>query len=543
MKTLNGGIKAVLFDFDGTLTEPGALDFAAVREAVGCGPSQPILEFIEGIPDEEKRQAALQTLDRLEIEAAARSRPNAGSERLVKFLRHNGLKVGIVSRNSLRSIEIALANFGSLRAADFDVVLTRDDPIPPKPSPAGIRDAAERMGVPVGQVLVVGDYVYDIEAGCRAGARTAFLTNRGRLACGAPPPDFTVGGLEDIEEIVGLCLPLRQGKLPNRMLRRFLSELSVVGDPSVILGPRVGEDVAAVLLEGEEVLVLKSDPITFATDSMGRYAVIVNANDVATCGARPRWLLSSLLFPPGSTAMDIQEVMRDLAAVAAGIGATVCGGHTEITDAVTRPVAVCQVAGTVSRSRLIDKRRMGPGDQVMVTKGVALEGCSIIAREFAAELDKRGVPPSVAARCRGFLDDPGISILEEARISAESAGVSAMHDVTEGGIATAIEELSAAGGHRIRVDVDAIPVLPETGLICRSLGIDPLGLIASGSLLIACRPDASQDLMRRLRDGCIPVASIGEVLGPGEGVEAIGGGRWRSFEVDEITRLYSGRGA
>jgi hydrogenase maturation factor len=308
----------------------------------------------------------------------------------------------------------------------------------------------------------------------------------------------------------------------------------------MLLGPRVGEDVAAVLLGEDNVLVLKSDPVTFATDAIGRYAVIVSANDVATCGARPRWLLSSLLFPPESTATDILEVMRDLAGVAAEIGATVCGGHTEITDAVTRPVAVCQVAGTVSRSRLIDKRGMGAGDTIMVTKGIALEGCSIIAREFGAELQRRGIPEAALERCRGFLSRPGISILEEARIAAGSEGVSAMHDVTEGGIATALEELSAAGGHRIRINPAAIPILPEADLICRALDIDPMGLIASGSLLITCRPAASRELMKRLRDGGIAVTPIGEVLGPGEGVDSGGAVKWRSFEADEITRLFSG---
>jgi hydrogenase expression/formation protein HypE len=305
----------------------------------------------------------------------------------------------------------------------------------------------------------------------------------------------------------------------------------------------VGEDVAAIGLEGEEVLVLKSDPVTFVADSIGHYAVTVNANDIATCGAKPRWLLSTLLFPPGSTAFQIQQVMRDLGRVADRHAMVVCGGHTEITDAVSRPVVVCQVAGTVARRRLIDKRKMEAGDRILMTKAIALEGSAIIAREFAAELDRLGVPPEVIGRCRDFLSDPGISVVGEAGIAAGFEGVTGMHDVTEGGVATALEEIGAAGGHRIAVDLSAIPILEETRVICRALGLNPLGLIASGSLLITCSPQTSDPLSARLRQSGIDVTCIGEVSCPGEGVDTKGEGQpWVSFAADEITRLFTGRG-
>jgi len=535
-------IKAVLFDFDGTLTEPGTLDFAAVREAIGCPPNQAVLEFIGGLQDESACRNAMEILDRFEVEAAARSRPNAGAEELVRFLREKGLRTGIISRNSPQSIEIALGNFASLRPEHFDLILTRDDPYPPKPSPEGISAAAARMGAPADQVLVIGDYLFDIEAGHRAGARTVFLTNRGKLVCHDPRPDFTIDRLDEVKDIIALHSPLHAGKLPNPLLRVFLKELPTP-DPPFLLGPAVGEDVAAVGLEGEDVLVLKSDPVTFVADSVGQYAVTVNANDVATCGAKPRWLLSTLLFPPGSTASQVQQVMRDLGRVAARHGMAVCGGHTEVTDAVTRPVVVCQVAGTVARHRLIDKRKMGSGDRILITKAVALEGSSIIGREFAAELDRLGVPPEVINRCREFLVSPGISVVEEAGIAAGFEGVTGMHDVTEGGIATALEELGSAGGCGIAVDTSAIPVLEETKVVCGALGLDPLGLIASGSLLVTCRPEASEVLSARLRQSGIQVTNIGEVLGPGEGIETRGEGRpWVSFAADEITRLFAGEG-
>ena len=532
-------IKAVLFDFDGTLTEPGTLDFAAVRDAIGCRPDQAVLEFIQGLQDESACRNAMEILDRFEIEAAARSRPNAGAEDLVRSLRNRGMKMGIISRNSLQSIEIALKNFATLRPEHFDLILTRDDPYPPKPSPDGIRAAALRMGVPGDQVLVIGDYLFDIEAGYQAGARTVFLTNRGALVCPHPRPDFTIDRLDEVKDIIAAHSPLHAGKLPNHLLRSFLKELPLP-DPPFLLGPGVGEDVAAIGLEGEEVLVLKSDPVTFVADSIGHYAVTVNANDIATCGAKPRWLLSTLLFPPGSTASQVQQVMRDLGRVAGRHGMVVCGGHTEITDAVNRPVVICQVAGTVTRRRLIDKRKMGAGDRILMTKAVALEGSAIIAREFAAELYRVGVPPEVTERCRDFLIDPGISVVEEAGIAAEFEGVTGMHDVTEGGVATALEEIGAAGGRRIAIDPSAIPILKETRVICSALCLDPLGLIASGSLLITCSPQTSESLSSRIRQAGIDVTEIGEVLGRGEGVDTKSEGRpWVFFAADEITRLFT----
>ena len=338
--------------------------------------------------------------------------------------------------------------------------------------------------------------------------------------------------------------PLPPGKLPNELLDRFLGEL-VCRDPSVLVGPRVGEDVAAVSLTGEDTLVLKSDPITFATDAVGYYAMVVNANDLATCGARPRWMLATLLFPPGTSPGRVRQVMVELQQAASRFGVSLCGGHTEITDAVTRPVVVGQLAGTVSRSRFIDKRRMRAGDQILFTKGVAVEGTALIAREFAPRLLELGLGREEVEQCRRFLTEPGISILPEAEIAAGCKEVRALHDVTEGGVATALEELASAGGHRIRVYPDRIPVFGSTARICKLLDLDPLGLIGSGSLLIACGPEACRGLSDSLDEAGIPVACIGQVLEEGSGVEALGkeGGRpvsWPAFETDEIARLFTG---
>jgi hydrogenase expression/formation protein HypE len=531
-------IKAVLFDFDGTLTKPGALDFPLLKDSIGCPPDIPVLEFIESLPTSLEKEQTLSSLERFETKAAALSEPNDGAENLIHYLLSMGLGIGIITRNGLSSIERALQNFQNISISSFDVIISRNTPVKPKPSGDSVRLAAQKLNLDVKEVLMVGDYIFDIQAGKSAGCMTAFLDYGTVSQDFKIESHFTISRLKEIKNIVRLGMPLRVGKLPNDILKQFLNRFDFQ-DPSVLIGAGVGEDTAAVNIDPEEVLVLKSDPITFATDSMGHYAVLINANDIATAGAKPRWLLTTLLFPPGTLTSAIWEVMHDLESSCRQWDITLCGGHTEITDAVTRPVIIGMLAGTVSKRDLIDKRNMEQGDIILLTKAVGVEGTAIIAREFADRLKELDMLENEIEQCRQFLSL--ISVLKEAEIAGSSVGVSAMHDITEGGLATALNELSIAGHHKIRVCVDRIPVYPQTQKICRLLHMDPIGLIGSGSLLICCSPGETGPLMDRIQDAGIQVTSIGTVLESGVGIQAFDKGRpvkWPGFEVDEITRLY-----
>ena len=206
-------IRAVLFDFDGTLTEPGSLDFGAVRDAIGCPRGRPVLEFINSIASQVERDKAFNILEAFEAEAARRSRPNSGAEDVLEFLIARGIKIGIISRNSLTSIRTGLDNFERIQPADFAVILSRDDPYSPKPSPEGILAAAGILGIPVTRVLVVGDFVFDVEAGGKAGALTAFLTNRGSSHPCTHPSDFT---LEHLGELKRIFEPQEVGDLTEK---------------------------------------------------------------------------------------------------------------------------------------------------------------------------------------------------------------------------------------------------------------------------------------------------------------------------------------
>jgi hydrogenase expression/formation protein HypE len=197
-------IRAVLFDFDGTLTRPEAIDFSALRKLLGCPPQSFILEFIQSLPTEEARRDARRILDEFELAAARASVPNDGAEELIGLLSRRGVPRGILSRNSKSSILEAMKNFPTYGAENFNVILTRESPGRPKPHPDGVLDAARLFGVAPGEVLMVGDYVFDIEAGRAAGAATALLTNGRAAPKIQPAPDFTVVTLRELPLLLGL---------------------------------------------------------------------------------------------------------------------------------------------------------------------------------------------------------------------------------------------------------------------------------------------------------------------------------------------------
>ena len=532
-------IRGVLFDFDGTLTRPGSIDFPAVKKALGCPPDEPILEFVERLATADDRREAFRILDEHELKAAEVSTPNPGAEDLIRELRSRSIPLGILSRNSMESILRALENFEAVSPRDFGTIICRDR-ARPKPDPDGILVACRDMGLTPPEVLTVGDYVFDVEAARRAGSPGVFLTNGAEAGESPRSADHVIASLSELWELLEARIPLATGKLPNRFLKEFLAG-NPLDDPSLIVPPGVGEDIAAVAIgQADEVVVMKSDPITFTVDRLGYSTVVINANDLATSGAVPRWLLTTLLFPAGSSAAQVQHVMREFQRTSREFELTLCGGHTEITNAVRQPVAVGHLVGTTLRDRLIDKRRIQPGDRILLTKGIAVEGTAILANDFPEELSGKGMTARDIEACRRLFFDPGISVLAEARLAVQAGCVTGMHDVTEGGLATALEELSTAAGVRIRVFLNRIAVLPETRTICDLLGIDPLGLLGSGSLLIACRPDAAAGIAKTLRDAAIDVAVIGEALDASSGIEAYCDEddpppAWPRFEVDQIS--------
>jgi len=301
----------------------------------------------------------------------------------------------------------------------------------------------------------------------------------------------------------------------------------------------VGRD-AAVISFDERYLVIKTDPITFASDQIGWYAVHINANDISCTGARARWFLATLLLPEARTDEALVDTITEqIADACLELGVQPVGGHTEITHGLDRPIVVGCMVGEVSPERLVRPEGARPGDALLLTKGIAVEGTAIIAREKGGEL--AGIDQSVLERCQGFLYDPGISVVRDAAVATAAGGVHAMHDPTEGGLATGLWELAEAAGVGLEVDKAAIPILSETRILCARLGLDPLGLISSGALLLAVASQDTDAILKALEEAGIAAARIGHVAQRAHGIMLRDGNDerpLRPFARDEITRLF-----
>jgi hydrogenase maturation factor len=329
------------------------------------------------------------------------------------------------------------------------------------------------------------------------------------------------------------------GKLPPSLLARMLKAYTS-SDERIKVGPAIGEDAAAVDM-GDRYLLLKTDPITFVSEDVGTYTVRINANDIATMGGKPLWLLTSILLPEKHTTNElVEEIFRQLSFACKEIGVSLCGGHTEIAPGIDRVIVVGAMVGEVEKDRLIVTGGAKTGDDILLTKALAVEGTSVIARKRGKELETvfgRGF----VQKCRGFIEHPGISILKDAAIAERYGDIHSMHDPTEGGLATGLLEVASAADVGLIVEEERIPVFPECQTLCRHYGLDPLGLIASGSLLIVVNPRDTGKVLDALNNNGVPAVKIGEILPKEHGVKM----KKRNevlelpvFDRDEITKIF-----
>lgn len=328
---------------------------------------------------------------------------------------------------------------------------------------------------------------------------------------------------------------LRKGKIPQALLRSLLCRISQP-QPSVLIGPKVGEDAFAASLT-ERIIVASTDPITFTAKEIGFYAVNINANDVATMGAQPKWFLATLLLPQSTKQSQIKSIFDDIDRTCRSLGVSLCGGHTEIIPSIDTPIVVGTMIGTVKSRKLVVAEKARPGDMVLLTKKLAIEGTAIIANE-KPRVVRRILGNDGLKRARGFLHDPGISVVKEARLAIAAASVSAMHDPTEGGLIWGVREVAASSGKGIEVDLDKVPIYDETIKICNYFKINPYGLIASGSLLIVASPVNAKRIARSIGNVGIKCTEIGIVKSRGTTFRKDGKiVRGLRLEMDEICRV------
>jgi hydrogenase expression/formation protein HypE len=324
---------------------------------------------------------------------------------------------------------------------------------------------------------------------------------------------------------------LAPGKLPAALLRRLL-QMGGPAPPEVLLPPAIGEDACAIALGGG-TLVAATDPITLTGREIGGHAVVINANDVAVTGARPRWFLAVVLLPPGTGEDAVEALFADMYVALQRLGVTLVGGHTEITPAVRQPIVVGQMLGLREDGRFVRTGGMRPGDVVLQIGAAPIEGAAVLANEAPQRL--RTLPPDLLEQARQAGRGHGISVVEPALLASER-GARALHDPTEGGLSAGLHELAEASGLALVIEPEAALWFAPGRAICAALGADPWGVLASGTLLAAF----PADLVERAQAALVAAGHASARLGraeAGAGVRRTDGSPLRRFEQDEVSRI------
>ncbi len=298
------------------------------------------------------------------------------------------------------------------------------------------------------------------------------------------------------------------GKIDPTLLKQIVFGCLGYTDPRVIVGPKIGED-AAVIDFKDRVLIIHSDPITGAFENVGWLAVNICANDIATRGVRPLWILIVMLLPQNVNSTQVKQITRQIDDAAKGLDIAVVGGHSEVTPGIDRPILVATAFGEAEKGGFVSSSGAKIGDYILVTKGAAIEGTAILSTELAEALQER-VGVGLVHRAQGFIKK--VSVVKEALMSVEVGGVHAMHDATEGGIAGGLQEVAWASNVGIIAYEEKIPVYEETKAICNVLNIDPLKTISSGALIISAHKDKAEKIVAALHKRSIQVSIIGEVV-------------------------------
>ena len=324
---------------------------------------------------------------------------------------------------------------------------------------------------------------------------------------------------------------LPPGKLPAALLRELLA-LAPSTAPELLLPPAVGEDAAAIDIAAG-ALIAATDPITLTGYDVGAHSVVVNANDVAVMGARPRWFLAAVLLPVGTTEEEVRALFQGLYATLERIGAVLVGGHTEITPAVTQPVVIGQMLGLREDGQFIRTGGVKAGDLILQVGAAPIEGTAVLAREATSRLQT--VPSATLTRARAALSDPGISVVEAA-LRATALGATALHDPTEGGLSAGLYELAEASGVALQLDAESALWFEPGMALCRALNADPWGVLASGTLLAAFSPVLAAHALAVMGDEGYTAAIIARAK-PGAGVERSDGVPFPRYERDELSRI------
>ena len=299
---------------------------------------------------------------------------------------------------------------------------------------------------------------------------------------------------------------LKAGKLDSELLKKIVFENIKYKNPEVLTRASVGED-CAVMEFGDYECIMSTDPITAAISDIGSLAVHITCNDIASNGVRPLGIMLAVMLPVGTTAEEVETIMKQAGETAAELGVEIVGGHTEITQAVKTPVIVSTAVGKAKRGTSQRTEDMEAGDYIMMTKFAGIEGTGIIASDFREEL-KSVLTEEELTEAIDLLKQ--VSVVKDG-IAAGKVGTAGMHDITEGGVLGAVWEMCQVSNTGCEVWLDKIPVKEVTKKISEHYGIDYLRLISSGCMLIIIAPEKKEMLEEAMREAGVEMNCIGRV--------------------------------
>lgn len=296
---------------------------------------------------------------------------------------------------------------------------------------------------------------------------------------------------------------MKIGKLPENVLIRSVLKQVKHRREEVLIGPAVGQDCASMVIAEDEALVMSSDPITGTVKDLGSHSIHITANDLAAAGAEPVGIMLTIMVPDTVDEAQIRTIVQDAEKACCELNMEVMGGHTEITNVVRQPLVCVTGVGKIKKSRLTAVTQIKPEQDIVITKWIGLEATAILAKEKEEELRNR-FPACIVDTAKEF--DTLLSVVPESRI-AVAHGVTAMHDITEGGVFGALWEMVNGAGLGLEADLMKIPIRQETVEICEYFGVNPYQIMSSGSMMIAT--DEGYELVRKLEKAGIHAAVVG----------------------------------
>lgn len=304
------------------------------------------------------------------------------------------------------------------------------------------------------------------------------------------------------------------GKIDQETFNSFLMQRLGKKNERLLVPPQTGVDAAVIDIGNDQVLIVAEDPI-FAVpaqpwEMFGWYTVHIGASDVAVMGVSPQFMTYSLLMPPETDDRDFRTIVDSIHQAALELDISIVGGHTGYYPGFSAPtIGGVTVMAVARKGAYVTPAGAGPGDEVILTKGPAIETAGILAVLREGELRER-YPSSLIEKAKRLCKE--MTVVKDCEIAMRAGGVTAMHDATEGGVIGGLFEIASASRVGMEIDESRFIYPPEVRMVCDAFHIDPVAAIAEGSLLITARPDRSPRILQDLKASGIEASIIGRVI-------------------------------